>query len=474
MSIDAIGLKNFRGFRDVTLPLKPLTVLLGPNSSGKSSFGHGLAAMAHAHRLYRGTPQATLTPSQDEAKDWPVDLGGFDDLRTTGSEGPVQIELSSDAGIIKMGFGVKPIRGLVPSYFSIPPQTQTPKSQVTGSETVGTGVARNKKPIEEATTHFGFTPESETFVERPEVELRRINENQWLEGADPSVVVLDGLLPKAFFHHGGTSWPINLIALKELEFLFSTLTYLRANRRRPFRVYPKEFGKYQKIGYGGEWTATVLRTRKKVQYAMLPKLPKLTQQQKKTDSKYLIKEESLAIAVRRWLNHLGIAQSVKSAPVENDSLEVLITLTGQEPHNVTEVGFGVGQVLPVLTAGLLQPKGSIFIVDLPEAHLHPRPQAEIADFFCSLALMGRYCLVETHSEMFFHRLRLRAEMIPTLREKVAVYFLDAATENLCCKPREIGLELDREPDWPLGFFQEGWEMEVALGTLRRAKNVQTK
>lgn len=469
MSIDAIGLKNFRGFRDVTLPLKPLTVLLGPNSSGKSSFGHGLAAMAHAHRLYRGTPQATLSPSQDEAKDWPVDLGYFDDLRTIGSEGPVQIQLSSNSGIIKLGFGVKPIQRLVPSYFSISPELRTAGVQV---KSTAEPEVIHSKTVGGSTTRFALAQESATFIDRPEVELRRVNENQWMEGAYPSVVVLDGLLPKAFYHEGGTSWPINPRGLDELDFLLSTLTYLRANRRRPFRNYPNEAGKYQEIGYGGEWTATVLRKKKKVQYANLPPLPSIIQGRPLGNSRYTVKQELLTTAVRSWLKHLGIAHSARSTLHGNNSLKLSISLPGQQPRNITEVGFGVAQVLPVLTAGLLQPRGSFFIVDLPEAHLHPKPQAEIADFFCSLALTGRQCLVETHSEMFFHRLRLRAEMIPELREKIAVYFLDAATESLCCKPRPVGLERDKEPDWPAGFFQEGWEMEVALGVLRRGEKTR--
>ncbi len=153
----------------------------------------------------------------------------------------------------------------------------------------------------------------------------------------------------------------------------------------------------------------------------------------------------------------------------------MVTLRGQERHNVTEVGFGVSQVVPILTAGLLQPKGSLFVVDLPEAHLHPKPQAELADFFCSLALTDRYSLVETHSEMFFHRLRLRAEMIPALKNEIAVYFLDGSRGSPCCtSPRWIGLGLDDEPEWPADFFQEGWDMEVQIGSLRRARKPHVK
>jgi predicted ATPase len=117
----------------------------------------------------------------------------------------------------------------------------------------------------------------------------------------------------------------------------------------------------------------------------------------------------------------------------------------------------------------LQPENSLFIVDLPEAHLHPRPQSDLADFFCSLALSNRFSLVETHSEMFFHRLRLRAEMDEKLARSIAVYFIDKPKEGLCSHPRPVGLVFDEQINWPVGFLQEAWEIESQIEAVRRAK-----
>jgi hypothetical protein len=105
--IDAIRLRNFRGFEETTLPLSPLTVLLGPNSAGKSSFGHAVAAMAHAQRTQFGSVQATLTPPDtDEAWDaWPVHLGDFKDVRTVGRAGRVFVDFLTPEGWVEQGFG---------------------------------------------------------------------------------------------------------------------------------------------------------------------------------------------------------------------------------------------------------------------------------------------------------------------------------------------------------------------------------
>lgn len=478
MSLQAIRLKSFRGFRDASLPLKRLTVLLGPNSSGKSSFGHALAAMTHAHRVYRGTPQATLTPLREAAKDWPVDLGDLRDLRTTGCKGAVKIELSTTAGLIKLGFGLDSVAGLVPSYFAIPQDREAQDQISTRSGARKVRAELQKNTIPGATTYFKSSAESPIVVEKADIELRRINEALWEEGGVQSVVVLEGLLPKGFAHEGGTSRPVNRSAINELEFLFDHLTYLRATRRRPFRMYSNTVGGQQKIGYGGEWTATILQDKKKVAYAELPDIPTKGKHSSKSKQNFSIKRQPLPDAVRTWLRHLGMAESAESVRIEKSvqsPLKVMVALPGQERHNLTEVGFGVSQVLPVLTAGLSQPEESLFIVDLPEAHLHPKPQAELADFFCSLALSGRYSLVETHSEMFFHRLRLRAEMIPELRKEIAVFFVDGSTRDKgCSPPRPIGLGLDEEPEWPAGFFQEGWDMEVQISSLRRGRKMLPK
>src|SRR5664279_293091 len=98
MSIGSLTLRNFRGFRESNIAIKPLTVLLGPNSAGKSSFGHALAAMSHAHRIAVGTPQASLTPLPNDAENWPIDLGFLSDLRTFGADGPVIIGIKTASG----------------------------------------------------------------------------------------------------------------------------------------------------------------------------------------------------------------------------------------------------------------------------------------------------------------------------------------------------------------------------------------
>lgn len=474
MGVKKIALHNFRGFRDAEIELKPLTVLLGPNSAGKSSFGHALAAMAHAHRVFSGTPQATLTPTLATRDSWPIDLGSLPDLRTTGESGIVKVEIETDAGLTETGFGVDWTTSLLPSYFRYPRGQAFNKTSETSSAsppgTSSTGSIR----VDQATY---TTTEGTHYV------VSRESKDIWIENGVLSTVGLNGLLLDSITHHGGTSMAPGP-ARQDIASLFQNLTYLRANRRRPSRTYPlltatRDPNSPQEIGYAGEWTASVIHkfAGEPARYARLPSVPNTVEQAKASQSERASPHsDTLLACIADWLQLLGLATSLraKSSDAYAGHLEVLLSMTDQPERNLIEIGFGTSQVLPILTAGLLQPPDSLYIVDLPEAHLHPRPQARLADFFCSLALSNRFSLVETHSQMFFDRLRLRAEMDEELKSKIAVYFIDEPVEGLCRPTRQVGLGLDDQPKWPVGFLQEAWENEEQIEATRQSKKPSAK
>lgn len=468
MNIKAIRLRNFRGFRDTRIELKPLTVLLGPNSAGKSSFGQALAAMAHAHKLYASTPQASLTPPPNEDVDtWPVDLGNTNDLRTKGAEGSVKIELETVGGLVEFGFGgMSHTDELLLRYISYPGGERITSVNLPYKTTV------DNVPQGQTSSAVMLEGASYNSANLDQVKLRKINEIQWQENATEVSVILSGLILKAVTHKTGTSRVLSGRASNDLSSLFKKLTYLRANRKRPTRGYKDGEHKYQPIGYSGEWTPSILlrNGRDQVSYFEPPQIPQNIDEARKISYAWKVKQGSLLEEVGAWLSRLNLAEAVETVPPtpHDSSVKLRATIKGQGSHDITEIGFGVSQVIPVLVAGLLQPIDSLFIVDLPEAHLHPRPQGTIADFFCSLALSGRSALVETHSEMFFHRLRLRAAQDPSLMDKIAVYFIDPPKEGNCCNPRLVGLGFEDELSWPEGFLQEAYETEMLINVVRQS------
>lgn len=456
MSIKAIQLRNFRGFKEVELALKPLTVLLGPNSSGKSSFGHALAAAAHCQRRDAGSQRPTLTAFND-SDEWPVDLGTPDTLRTERQPGRVYIGFQTQSGFVEMGFGgLESERdSLILSYLSHPFSISSDRSDV---------ITLDRAPV------------SKNIV----LTRDKQNESTWWDEStqQQAAVVLDGLLIRSMQHFSATYFRPGKVQ-EELRYFLANLSYLRGTRKRPARGYAERTGRWQPIGYAGEWTSTILHGRKKdpVPFRVPPPVPTTIDEARELlDQNWKDQSQGLQHGVAFWLLQLGLAESIETV-LSDDSkvVRVLVTLPGQKPHNITDIGFGISQVLPVLTAGLMQAPDSLFVVDLPEAHLHPAPQARLADFFCSMVLSGRQVLVETHSEMFFNWLRLRAEQHEELSKQIAVYFIDRpSADGLCAKPEGVGLTGDAQLRWPVGFFEEAWDIESRIKMIRDARSLTAK
>lgn len=74
--------------------------------------------------------------------------------------------------------------------------------------------------------------------------------------------------------------------------------------------------------------------------------------------------------------------------------------------HVDELGFGVGQVLPIITDISFYPSGTSFLIQQPELHLHPKAQAALGDVFHKAALDGSALVVETHSDFIIDRFRM--------------------------------------------------------------------
>lgn len=75
-------------------------------------------------------------------------------------------------------------------------------------------------------------------------------------------------------------------------------------------------------------------------------------------------------------------------------------------RNLVDVGFGVSQVLPVLAALFRADGPPMFLLQQPELHLHPSAQASLGSLFCRTAEAGRQLIVETHGDYIIDRIRM--------------------------------------------------------------------
>ncbi len=162
-----------------------------------------------------------------------------------------------------------------------------------------------------------------------------------------------------------------------------------------------------------------------------------------------------------WLRKFGLAGGLDVEKLGSGRYELRVRSLRDlsATSNLSDVGAGVTQVLPVITLLLSAPAGSVVILEEPESHLHPLAQAELAELFSQVRQRGVQVIVETHSEHLFRRMQTLIAKGSTAPGDCALYFIDRAADG----PRINHLVADdvgRIKNWPDKFFGD------ALGETR--------
>lgn len=135
---------------------------------------------------------------------------------------------------------------------------------------------------------------------------------------------------------------------------------------------------------------------------------------------------------------------------------------GKAVFKPTNVGFGYSYALPILIAGLTARKGTILIVENPEAHLHPSAQSIITKFLGLVANCGVQVFIETHSEHILNALRVMVVQKDIKAKDINVMYFDKKLDNYF---ESIAIEENGKMDhWPVNFFDQAEkDLNVLLG-----------
>lgn len=186
-------------------------------------------------------------------------------------------------------------------------------------------------------------------------------------------------------------------------------------------------------------------------------------------------KKSLEEWVARWLKELGLISGFELRTVGEDSnlYRVWVRRTSESPEVlITDVGFGISQVLPVLVLCYYVPRGSVVILEQPEIHLHPSVQAGLADVLIDATRRWDIqVIVESHSEHLLKRLQRRIAEEELSPGETAIYF----TTNSGEASKLDSLLLDpygNIENWPSGFFGDQFgEMVAMTEAMLRRKGV---
>jgi energy-coupling factor transporter ATP-binding protein EcfA2 len=175
----------------------------------------------------------------------------------------------------------------------------------------------------------------------------------------------------------------------------------------------------------------------------------------------LFRRSDLITAANKWLERLGIGYALRVRPIGknvSDLFEVrLVDRMRSKEVDValSDVGFGISQILPFLVQSLAS-NGQIISIEQPEVHIHPKLQADLGDLLAATIAepYSHQFLIETHSEHLILRLQKLVREGHLKPEQISVIFVARGTEG----SRAQRLHLDDRgrfvDEWPGGFFAE--------------------
>lgn len=158
--------------------------------------------------------------------------------------------------------------------------------------------------------------------------------------------------------------------------------------------------------------------------------------------------------VNAWLNEILPGNRVTA--VENWQLQRaqvrLCNTISDDYVEATNLGFGISYCLPIILDGLLAANGCYFIIENPEAHLHPAAQTAMGKFLALVAHSGVHVVVETHSDHILEGIQIYVAQHKDFRESVIINNFSANNEKRIVVTPITYNENIEYAQWPDGFM----------------------
>jgi len=412
------GVRCFRSEQEV--PLAPLTLLVGENSTGKSTF---LAAIRTVYDLVH----AEKEPNFNEE---PFNLGAYSDIANyAGGRGGrakcfrlgVEVANANSAnGHLKKGVADLEARPRADASPGAKQNIKTPIRLLATfcQEASHPRIADMRLASPPYTIAGNYDAESSkvNYVLTAENRSATIKVNRNWGPSAPDIRFLAFLLRREVVRVESSGG----LTKQDFDGLQDVLTRLfRTMRRRPYAMAP-------------------VRTKPERTYDPKTDTPRPEGRHIPMVLARMVSAEpenwaTLRTALSRFGKACGLFDTVTvRRPLgkkESDPFQIQIRVAGPA-FNLVDVGYGVSQVLPILVDSLLGDRGQMFLMQQPEVHLHPRAQAELGTFLAQLVKQDRKSfIVETHSDYLIDRVRLDVRDGVGLRpdDVVILYFQRGAS-----------------------------------------------
>ncbi|HVH75710.1 MAG TPA: AAA family ATPase [Stellaceae bacterium] len=443
--LKSLHLENFKSWVSADLVFGKVTGLFGTNSSGKSSLTQFML-------LLKQTKEATDRGIALGLNGQYVNLGIFKDMIYGHSEESGlawRLSFEREGELVlrpsMVGDPANPIRGRTLEVASTVRESGKPRRMMSADlEYAIGGVAFRLTRRNGSETSFELTAE-------PAERFRFIR--------NPGRVwQLPGPLKSYAFPDQARTYFQNASFLADLEKAYEEqmdgVYYLGPLREYPSRDYLWSRSRPVSVGVKGEETISAILA--------------MTADGEQRNVGYKKHLRPFQEIVAYWLAALGVISDFKVEEIAEGSNRWqarVVTRRGAPRVLLTDVGFGVSQVLPVVTLLQYVPRGSTVILEQPEIHLHPLAQANLADVIINAAVhRDVQVIVESHSEHLLLRLQRRIAEATISGDDVALYFCDITDSGSLLRRLQMDL-WGKIENWPTNFmgdaFGEAAETERA-------------
>lgn len=162
--------------------------------------------------------------------------------------------------------------------------------------------------------------------------------------------------------------------------------------------------------------------------------------------------------VNHWLDFIMPGVAVKATTDYNTLISQILLenyYIANEPTLATNLGFGTSYLLPIIATGLIAKKGSYFILENPEVHLHPSAQSKVGQFLAYIAMAGVKVILETHSDHIINGVQLAAASKVIDSDKITINYFNQEQDVKQPFVKVIELNAKGElSEWPKGFFDQ--------------------
>lgn len=440
----SIRWKNFRSLADTGwLRIRPITIVIGPNASGKTSLHAPLLLM-------KQTTDSPDTQLALKTKGDLFDAGSYRDLihnhdiernlefslRHNKYEGEIEEEeleeLGTDQpGELNLEFSLPDV-GSQPQLLRYLVRDIHSRELVHRYRLKSGGYSLRQPKLREASSEARSAirrapPEHFLFTVEPLFRIRLAPErDKAKQPSDLTFQAEEALYLYAISYVG--NW---------IDHILSNISYIGPLRQRARRLYELSGEKPLDVGTRGENT------------------PEILFRERRTE---------LMETVNSWVSKFEFGFQIECTEVATGAYEIVLRRLKSSPAiNLADTGFGLSQVLPLIVQGFYGEGRNLVVAEQPEIHLNPKLQSLLADLFVSISKSKKSVLVETHSEHLILRLRRLVAEGQIDPSDIALYYVEKHGE--VSSIREVPFQEDGHiaaEKWPEGFFEDALSESLGL------------